>query len=61
MAGLCDQWTLGERVRSCAVIVTAANTFTRTRTIHDRMPVRIEPKDFGLWLSSEAGIISAGA
>jgi putative SOS response-associated peptidase YedK len=56
MAGLWDQWTdidTGERVRSCTIIMTAANALTRT--IHDRMPVLIEPKDFGPWLSGEAG------
>jgi putative SOS response-associated peptidase YedK len=40
-------------VRSCTIIVTAANALTRT--IHDRMPVLIESKDFGQWLSGEAG------
>jgi putative SOS response-associated peptidase YedK len=56
MAGLWDQWTdidTGARVRSCTIIVTAANALTRT--IHDRMPVLIEPKDFVPWLSGEAG------
>jgi putative SOS response-associated peptidase YedK len=56
MAGLCEQWTdieTGTRVRSCTIIVTAANALTRT--IHDRMPVLIEPKDFGPWLSGESG------
>jgi putative SOS response-associated peptidase YedK len=33
--------------------VPSANALTRT--IHDRMPVLIEPKDFGPWLNSEAG------
>jgi putative SOS response-associated peptidase YedK len=33
--------------------VPSANALART--IHDRMPVLIEPKDFGPWLSSEAG------
>jgi putative SOS response-associated peptidase YedK len=33
--------------------VTAVNALTRT--IHDRMPVLIEPKDFGAWLSGKAG------
>jgi len=32
--------------------VPSANALTRT--IHDRMPVFIEPKDLGPWLSSEA-------
>ena len=56
MAGLFEQWTdieTGTRVRSCTIIVTAENALTRT--IHDRMPVLIEPKDFGPWLSGEAG------
>ena len=56
MAGLWDQWTdiqTGARVCSYTIIVTAANILTRT--IHDRMPVLIEPKDFEPWLSGEAG------
>jgi putative SOS response-associated peptidase YedK len=56
MAGLWDQWTdidTGARVRSCTIIVTAANALTRT--IHNRMPVLIEPKDFRPWLNGEAG------
>jgi putative SOS response-associated peptidase YedK len=56
MAGLWDQWTgveKGARVQSCTIIVTAANALTGA--IHDRMPVIIEPKDFGPWLSGEAG------
>jgi putative SOS response-associated peptidase YedK len=55
MTGLWDQWTdikTGECVRLCTIIVTAANALTRT--IHDRMPVLIELKDFGPWLSGEA-------
>ena len=43
----------GERLRSCTIIVTAANALTRS--IHDRMPVLIEPRNFGPWLSGEAG------
>jgi putative SOS response-associated peptidase YedK len=56
MAGLWDQWTdidTGARVRTCKIIVTAANALTRT--IHDRMPVLMEPKDFRPWLNGEAG------
>ena len=56
MAGLWDQWTdidTGARVRSCTIIVTSANALTRN--IHDRMPVLIEPKNFGAWLSGETG------
>jgi len=56
MAGLWEQWPnieTGECVHSCTIIVTSANSLTRA--IHDRMPVLIEPKDFGSWLSGESG------
>jgi putative SOS response-associated peptidase YedK len=56
MAGLWDQWTdieTGAPVRSCTIIVTSANALTRS--IHDRMPVLIELKNIGPWLSGEAG------
>ena len=44
IAGLCDQWKdteTREPMRSCTMIVTAANAFTRV--IHDRMPVLLDP------------------
>jgi putative SOS response-associated peptidase YedK len=56
IAGLCDQWTdidSGARVRSCTIIVTAANALTRA--IHNRMPVIIVPKDIGSSLGGDAG------
>lgn len=37
-------------MKSCTIIVTAANEFTRK--IHDRMPVVLE--DFGPWLTCAA-------
>jgi putative SOS response-associated peptidase YedK len=55
-AGLSDEWKdtqRGERVRSCTIIVTNANAFTRT--IHDRMPVLLKSQDLEPWLSGEAG------
>jgi putative SOS response-associated peptidase YedK len=55
-AGLWDRWPhpqSGEPLMSCTIIVTDANTFTRT--IHDRMPVLLEPADFAAWLGGEAG------
>jgi putative SOS response-associated peptidase YedK len=37
----------GERLRSCAMVITDANQFVAD--IHDRMPVILEPKDFEQW------------
>jgi putative SOS response-associated peptidase YedK len=54
-AGLWDEWhdaETGEAVKSCAIVVTVANTLTRP--IHDRMPVVL--KDFEPWLSGAAGM-----
>jgi putative SOS response-associated peptidase YedK len=56
IAGLWDSWTNpsnGEQIRSCTMIVTAANEFMEP--IHDRIPVFIQPDDFEPWLSGEAG------
>jgi putative SOS response-associated peptidase YedK len=36
---------------SCTIIVTGANAFTRS--IHDRMPVLLEPADFAAWLRDD--------
>ena len=52
-AGLWDEWhniETGEIVKSCAIIVTAANDLTRK--IHDRMPVVLE--QFEPWLTGTA-------
>jgi putative SOS response-associated peptidase YedK len=38
---------------SCTIIVTGANAMMRT--IHDRMPVVLEPADFGAWLGGTGG------
>jgi putative SOS response-associated peptidase YedK len=57
MAGLWDEWRdveTGERLRSCTMIVTAANELVSK--IHDRMPVLLQPKDFDAWLTGHAGI-----
>ncbi len=53
-AGLWDEWhdvESGEIIRSCTIIVTEANTFTRP--IHDRIPVILE--QFEPWLAGAAG------
>ncbi|MBO0751654.1 MAG: SOS response-associated peptidase [Bradyrhizobiaceae bacterium] len=55
-AGLWDMWTnpqTGEPLRSCTIIVTAANALTRA--VHDRMPVLLEPADFLDWLGGTGG------
>jgi putative SOS response-associated peptidase YedK len=53
-AGLWDEWhdiETGEIVKSCTIIVTAANDFTRR--VHERMPVVLE--QFEPWLTGAAG------
>jgi putative SOS response-associated peptidase YedK len=55
-AGLWDTWRhpqTGEPLMSCTIVVTEANAFTRA--IHDRMPVILDPADFGAWLGGGAG------
>jgi putative SOS response-associated peptidase YedK len=56
IAGLWDEWKdieTGEPVKSCAMIITEANTFVGQ--VHDRMPVILEPGHFDPWLSGAAG------
>jgi putative SOS response-associated peptidase YedK len=55
-AGLWDRWRnldTGERVMSCTIIATDANTLMRP--IHDQMPVILEPADFKAWLYGDGG------
>jgi putative SOS response-associated peptidase YedK len=48
-AGLWEEWEReGEVIESCTIITTAANDLMAE--FHDRMPVILEPKDYGLWL-----------
>lgn len=50
-AGLWERRTRDEKsVESCTIVTTAANRFMER--IHDRMPVILEPADYGLWLDS---------
>ncbi len=52
-AGLWDRWERGdERLDSCTIIVTRASA--RLATIHERMPVVLDPTDYDLWLSHDA-------
>src|SRR6266852_602219 len=52
-AGLWEHWKDPESdaVESCALITTDANEVVRP--IHDRMPVILQPKDYGVWLDLE--------
>lgn len=52
-AGLWEKWKSpeGEIIESCTVLTTDANDLTQP--IHDRMPVILHPKDYGLWLAPE--------
>ena len=53
MAGLWEHWQDddGSVIDSCTIIVTEANALLRP--IHDRMPVILEPADYGTWLGTE--------
>jgi putative SOS response-associated peptidase YedK len=50
MAGLWDSWRSpgGERLRSFAIVTTAANELLAP--VHDRMPVILGPENWPLWL-----------
>jgi putative SOS response-associated peptidase YedK len=52
-AGLWERWTApdGQTVESCAIITTEANDLVRQ--IHDRMPVIVDPANYGFWLDPE--------
>lgn len=52
-AGLWEHWEKGEGepIESCTIITTEANELMRS--IHERMPVIIDPKDYEQWLNPE--------
>jgi len=55
LAGLWDEWhdvETGEQVKSCTIIVTAANEFTGK--IHERMPVVLGADRLATWLSGSS-------
>jgi putative SOS response-associated peptidase YedK len=57
IAGLWDEWKnkeTGERLKSCAMIITRPNEFIAE--VHDRMPVLLQPEQFDHWLSGEMGV-----
>lgn len=51
MAGLWDLWrpATGDPLASCTIITTDANG--EARTVHDRMPVILDPADYDEWLN----------
>ena len=54
-AGLWETWRNPQDesiVQSCTIIVTDANTFMKP--LHDRMPVILDPADYGKWLDTES-------
>ena len=49
LAGVYDEWGRGpDRLRSCAIITTAA--VGPLRAVHDRMPLVVDPADWARWL-----------
>ena len=61
-AGLWEKWQApdGELVESCTILTTSPNELMAT--IHDRMPVILTPKDFGVWLDpqvDDVGVLTA--
>ena len=52
-AGLWDHWqgVDGNSIDSCTIIVTKANT--EMQTMHDRMPVILDPEQFDNWLDPQ--------
>jgi putative SOS response-associated peptidase YedK len=53
LAGLYEHWVdkSGRSIDSCTIIVGEANS--DVITIHDRMPIILEPEDFNSWLDPE--------
>jgi putative SOS response-associated peptidase YedK len=49
-AGLWDRWRdpSGQWIRSCSILTTTPNAVTST--VHDRMPVILDPDSYDLWL-----------
>ena len=55
LAGVWENWRspAGERVRSFAIVTTAANPLLAP--VHDRMPVILAPQDWPAWLGEAPG------
>jgi len=55
-AGLWEQWKDPHRsLATCAIITTEANE--KMATVHDRMPVILDTRDFPRWLAGEEGLL----
>ena len=57
IASLWDEWKnceTGERLKSCAMIITEPNDFVAE--VHDRMPVLLKHEQFEHWLSGDMGV-----
>ncbi len=50
-AGIWQSWGKDDPQETCAIVTTAANT--AMSAIHHRMPLILEPDDWGLWLGEE--------
>jgi putative SOS response-associated peptidase YedK len=56
LAGLWESWTdpeTGEVVTTCTIITTEPNALMAE--LHDRMPVILDPADYGTWLDPGRG------
>lgn len=49
----------GEEIPSLAIVTTAANT--AMAALHERLPLRLAPEDFAVWLGEEADCDAAAA
>ena len=50
-AGIWSEWGKGEdSIRSFSIITTEANS--KLKSLHDRMPVILDPRDYATWLDS---------
>jgi putative SOS response-associated peptidase YedK len=49
-AGLWDRWKdpTGQWIKSCSILTTTPNAVTSS--VHDRMPVILDPDNYDLWL-----------
>jgi putative SOS response-associated peptidase YedK len=54
LGGIYETWSKdGSEIDTCAILTTSANAMLSA--IHDRMPVILNPADFGLWLALDTG------
>ena len=58
-AGLWDHWKspAGDVIESCTILTNSSNTLLKP--VHDRMPVILDPKDYGLWLNPRISAIES--